>query len=460
MTRIFESLLEESNKKKFIKSWLGDDTERIDEYDETYEKYKQIFDNEVKKRGLNWQTSMNLETFEEILSEVSDRKAKTEIKKQNKSAGKSDFLSYVLADPDCDLTYLGTLNKWDYFKIESWHGAILANYPKASLHGDTGAQWCIGWRDSEKQRFDYYSRAGYDFVLIVKSDDSNKDKEEKYCIQVRRDTGKVTSIWNPIDETIDHEQKIEEISDYSTSKITLNPEIVKGIFGVGYYECIENKFLNIKNFKIYANELRITKNADFDGIEQYEFTNVRKIIFEKGIKKISDYLLQSNYFLEEVVLPKGLQEIGRASFSLCENLRKINLPNSLERIGIAAFSECKNLEDIKFGNNLKFIGSTAFYCCEKLHHIEIPSSVEEIGDQAFRGCENLETVDLSKFQGEIKDFAFVNCFLLKNVVFSQNIKSIDRGAFYGCDISKNLQAKIEEKFPKAFHGWHEVKMFY
>lgn len=453
MMRIFESLLEESNKKKFIKNWLGDDAEKIEEYDKAYEEYRQVFDNEIKKRNLNWQTSMTLEVFEEILGEVNNRKAKTEIKKQNKSAGKSAFLSYVLANPDCDLTYLGTLNKWDYFKIETWPGAILADSPKASLNGDTGAQWCIGWRDPEKQKFDDYTRAGYDFVLIVKSDNSNKDEEEKYCIQIQRDTGKVITIWNPIDETIDHEQKIEEISTYSTSKITANPEIVKGIFGVGYYECIENKLLNIKNTKIFADELRITKDADFDGIEQYEFTNVKKIIFEKGVKKISEYLLQFNYFLEEVILPEGLKEIGRASFSLCENLRKINLPNSLERIGVAAFSECKNLEDITFGNNLKFIGSTAFYCCEKLHHIEIPSSVEEIGDQAFRGCEKLETVDLSKFQGEIKDFAFVNCFLLKNVVLSQTIKRIDRGAFYGCDISKSLQAKIEEKFPKAFLGW-------
>lgn len=497
MMRIFESLLEESNKKKFIKNWLGDDTEKIEEYDEIYEKYKQVFDNEVKKRGLNWQTSMTLKIFEEILDSVNDRKAKTELKKQNKVSGKSNFVSYVLANQDCGLTYLGEENNWDFFKINTWPGAMLADSPKASLNGDTGAKWCIGWRDPDKQKFDEYTRLGYDFVLITKPNKSNENEEEKYCIQILRRTGKLQAIWTPIDDCIEDIDKIADIlNGFNDSKELVKKGILKGIDIIETNGYVKSKILNFEreyrsfNKKLYktnttqeidASEL---KRIEFENVEtieksflkKYELIGVQEIILQNGLKKIEHGAFEDSFRLKFIELPDSVEEIGceafkssslefiklsqnlklidSGAFTWCRNLKHIEIPDSVEEISTTAFSYCRDLETVKLPSNLKAIYHSSFYWCENLRFIEIPNTVKSIGDFAFAACKSLRHIEIPDSVEILYENVFNYCRGLETIKLSSNLVKIGTSVFKDCENLKHIEIpeKLETITYKCFHN--------
>ncbi len=137
--------------------------------------------------------------------------------------------------------------------------------------------------------------------------------------------------------------------------------------------------------------------------------NLKKVVFEEGLKKIPDYALYDSdgvNLICDVTIPSTVEIIGQGAFNGCSNLKSITIPNSVTNISKDAFRNCTNIESITIPNSVTSIGDYAFADCDSLTSIEIPHTVASIGDFTFEYCDNLTNIEIS-----------------------DNVTSIGRGAF-------------------------------
>lgn len=138
-------------------------------------------------------------------------------------------------------------------------------------------------------------------------------------------------------------------------------------------------------------------------VSKADYSHVKKIVIEEGIKTIPEYGFHSNFSgnpnisgtwtyhtgLTELVLPAGLESIGTDSFRNSQ-LTRVELPASLKSIGTRAFASdsasSATITSVKIiePSQLESIGSQAFDNQSKLETICLPESVNSIGNYAFR----------------------------------------------------------------------------
>lgn len=473
MIRIFESLLEESAKRKFIQKWndeLPEDQKiDVDYYDEVYEKNRQKFDNRVKKDGLNWQTSMTLEIFEEILNEIEEnnnlKKEDREKKSKFEKAGRSKFLIYVLANPDCDLEYIGTENKWDFFNVNSWEGAKLADSSRASLSGSVGAQWCIGWKDPEKQMYDKYTGYGFNFILAVKSNKSNTAPEEKYMIQMLN--GSIEDVWDPQDDVISS----SDIVKFFNIKESELVQVEQGY--TDYTVFTQNRKLDIIGLdhkairKVIIRSTNVSNSIILEDVD--DISKAEEIVLTDDVKYIEFGAFEEFAKLESITIPKSVVRVGEYAFRYCINLKEV-IWDSDAKIPTCCFNKCKSLSRVVINGNIKSISTEAFYECSNLKEIKLPESlvtiedysfaktglkyikfpefVERILEGAFHSCNKLVKVEMSRMMFKVCETAFENCKNLKEVVFNRGLMLIKKYAFRNCVLLNNVaipdNTEIEE----------------
>ena len=97
----------------------------------------------------------------------------------------------------------------------------------------------------------------------------------------------------------------------------------------------------------------------------FEYSNVRSVVLEKGIRTI-----QANAFnrckSEEFILPSTIKAIGASAFQF-SNIKSIDIPEGV-----------------------KTINKLSFYDCLELKSVKIPSSIIKISDSAFSHCQDLD----------------------------------------------------------------------
>ena len=136
-------------------------------------------------------------------------------------------------------------------------------------------------------------------------------------------------------------------------------------------------------------------------VSKADYSHVKKIVIEEGIKTIPEYGFHSNFYdnsnisdtfhtgLTELVLPAGLESIGADNFRNSK-LTSVELPASLNTIGSRAFASdsasSATITSVKIiePSQLQSIGSQAFDNQSKLETICLPESVNFIGNYAFR----------------------------------------------------------------------------
>ena len=87
--------------------------------------------------------------------------------------------------------------------------------------------------------------------------------------------------------------------------------------------------------------------------------------------------------IEKIICPSTLVSIDTFAFDLNTNLRSILFNKGLKRIGYGAFLHCTNLTDISLPEGLEEIGYAAFEGCP-LRRVIIPASVR-VADDPFNG---------------------------------------------------------------------------
>ncbi len=134
--------------------------------------------------------------------------------------------------------------------------------------------------------------------------------------------------------------------------------------------------------------------------------------------------------IKEVIVNEGITKISYNAFYCFENLTNVKLPQSLSFVDADAFYRCENLEDIIIPDGTKSIGGGAFQKCSKLKNVSLPRNMEYINSYAFSECRSLERIVLSS--KIINNNTFQKCTALKEIVLYSDVTSISDYAFYDC----------------------------
>lgn len=163
--------------------------------------------------------------------------------------------------------------------------------------------------------------------------DENTQEVQRVVEAVRlhtKETKEMISLHNKIDDKIQEEKK--------------------GTKGI----CIKESVMTV-----YA----MDDDAYFDQVFlEYNgyWKNVKKIIFDKNIKKIRNSMFTEMEQLEEIVFPEGLEEIGEHAFRGCTSLYSVHIPQGVSRIGKGAFMNCSLLSVVNIPTSVRYIGWGAF----------------------------------------------------------------------------------------------------
>ena len=150
-------------------------------------------------------------------------------------------------------------------------------------------------------------------------------------------------------------------------------------------------------------------------------SNVTKVVFNEGLKKINNTAFQGSGLAGELSFPQSLESIGDSAFRNCVGLRgDLIIPDSVISLGAYAFFGCSGLNgNLKLSENLTAIRDNTFSGLTQLTGtIVIPNNVTEIGVSAFY---NLQKITGVVFGKELKKFVnsaiFNNCNSVEEVTF-------------------------------------------
>ena len=160
-------------------------------------------------------------------------------------------------------------------------------------------------------------------------------------------------------------------------------------------------------------------------------SNVKKVIFADGTKRILDGILFEANDLITVVLPNSITSIGMNAFNGCNNLTNINISENITEIGDYAFNKCKSLKNFDLPKNLKKLGVKVFAKARNLKEITIPKSLQEYSE-SFKSSQ-IEKVIFENGTIKIPKKILQNTDNLKNIVIPNTAKIIEDGAFLGCN---------------------------
>lgn len=121
---------------------------------------------------------------------------------------------------------------------------------------------------------------------------------------------------------------------------------------------------------------------------------IKHAVFEDGITRIGDCVLEGCHSLEDITLGDSIKYIGNFSFVDCDHLEKVTLNEGLLNIGEKAFAYCEQLSEIEFPSTLQGIWAGAFDHCISLTGADIPDTVVMVLEEAFANCSDLQKVIL------------------------------------------------------------------
>ena len=137
-----------------------------------------------------------------------------------------------------------------------------------------------------------------------------------------------------------------------------------------------------------------------DKIPENDLENYEKIV----ANKVSDFKYEvlenktyritglNNEDATIIILPGKTSIIGEKAFRNNRNIRKVIFNYGIRRIETEAFVLCTNLQELRIPTSLRKVDSRAFNRCRSLKEIEFPRYFECCQYDAFMGCSSLETI--------------------------------------------------------------------
>ncbi len=132
--------------------------------------------------------------------------------------------------------------------------------------------------------------------------------------------------------------------------------------------------------------------------------NIKKVVFNSGIKDVKKEAFMGCHNLEEVIFPENntLKRIYWSAFEDCPKLKRFICPDTIVKNGERSGCECDNrvlygctsLEELTLGTGVWHFGIDSFYGAEKLTSVTLPSDLHNINGNIFRGCTNLKSIEI------------------------------------------------------------------
>ena len=178
----------------------------------------------------------------------------------------------------------------------------------------------------------------------------------------------------------------QEYAEKYNRKFTSLGEYQKTLIRSG--DCGENA-----TYAFYDNEeLLVSGTGAVDSENCPIFSNVKKVIIEDGITKISGNLFRNLGECTSIKLPDSLTHIQFGAFKKNKSLPSIVIPEGVTHIGKEVFEECTSLTDVTLPDSLRVIDEFAFADCDSLNEVTLPKGVSRIREGAFAACDNLKKI--------------------------------------------------------------------
>ena len=189
------------------------------------------------------------------------------------------------------------------------------------------------------------------------------------------------------------------------------------------------------------------ENVDANIYGNSPFTNcknLKKVIFEEGMKTVPAHILDGAKSVTEVSMPETVTVIGDSAFKDVAQLKKVTLPKQLTSIEKEAFSGCNALISITFPETLTTIGGNSFEACNRLTEVTIPKSVTKVEtniyyNSPFTNCENLKKVVFEEGMETVPAYILNGAKSVTEVSIPDTVTSIERSAFEECNALENVK---------------------
>lgn len=178
-------------------------------------------------------------------------------------------------------------------------------------------------------------------------------------------------------------------------------------------------------------------------LEKVYDSYVEFLSIPQEIQVLADNSLSHLTNLKKIIFPKGLIFIGKNVFSDCKKLQEIIFPavdlkkyygtiipedKICSYIPESSFANCSSLKRVILPTSCSFIGPRAFWNCSSLNNIIIPKSTTQICRSAFQGCTSLKKITIPDSVTEIQEYAFADTGI-RFVELPENLKKIGLNAF-------------------------------
>ena len=260
----------------------------------------------------------------------------------------------------------------------------------------------------------------------------------------------------------------------SLSKVTLSQNL-EVLYGMAFGNCDSLKEITIPKSLTFVtdperwscgipNNYIYYANGPFNGCD-----NLKKVVFEEGITKVTRMLFGGCTGLESIKIPDTVTTIEEAAFFGCSNLFQVVLSSNLQNLYGMAFWNCDSLKEIsipksltfvtdpeglacELGSNYRYYSQGPFSNCDNLKKVVFEEGTTKVTRMLFGGCTGLENIQFSDSLTIIEEAAFFGCSNLQEVLIPNTVRIIDMYAFYDCtELSKAILSNgLQELYGMAF----------
>lgn len=223
-----------------------------------------------------------------------------------------------------------------------------------------------------------------------KKDDNNDFPSSDYELST---DGKTLVKWlNPETTTINMQtdSKLKEVTSIGKEAFKSHQKLTSITFSDKLNTIKEDAF-----FATNLTEIIIPENVTMIEREAFSRSKAVSVTVKGDQTTLGSSVFSFSPNLKKAVFEKGIKKLSRSTFHTCTELEEVNFNDNLEEVGETAFSQCFKIRDIKFAKNTTAFGELVFAYCHEIRTITIPFPsygntwfVPTIGNNPFFGLQS------------------------------------------------------------------------